>query len=418
MIRGYKHALKHLGRDAVILLAVTGLYAMTVFGGMHSVLFNLYLLRTGYGPEFIGIINSMGFFFHAAAALATGTLLRRIPNRLKMQVGLWIIIVCRALMPLADLLPLPCRTIWVLLFFSLSTPGGAVFFVSSKPYLMSVTTRAERNHAFSLQGALWPITAFIGSLLGGFLPYLFARIFEQTVSAPAPFRWSLIVTALLLVPAVTLIRKAGDETLLVEKEGGQELPVSDRPFPTIALMSIFILLTGAGSGVLRTFFTVYLDAHFHIAPYNIGIITALGRGIATPAALFAALFMARMGNRQALALASFAIGIGVFLVVLFPSWLGAGIGYVAAMAMISLHGVVYNVFQLEIIDAAWRSTMAGVTLTTKGLGWAVLSLAGGFIIARWGYRPYFLIGVVVSAAGALVFLLTFPKKSFPKVGSG
>jgi MFS family permease len=386
---------------------------MTVFGGMHSVLFNLYLLRTGYGPDFIGIINSLGFLFHALAALATGTLVRRVPNRLKMQVGLWIVIVGRALMPLADLLPLPFRTVWVLLFFSLSTPGGALFFVSSKPYLMSVTTREERNHAFSLQGALWPITAFLGSLLGGLLPYLFAAIVGQTVADPAPFRWSLILTALLLIPAAGLIRKASDEPAHVEDR--QQIPDGERPLPTIALMSVVILLTGAGSGVLRTFFTVYLDDHFHLAPYNIGLITAFGRGIGTPAALVAAVLMSRIGNRKALALSSMAIGAGVFLVFLFPSWLGAGLGYVSAMAMISLQGVVYNVFQLEVIDSAWRSTMAGVTLTTKGLGWTALSLVGGFMIMRWGYRPYFLIGAVISFLGALVFLLAFPKKSFTKV---
>ena len=113
-----------------------------------------------------------------------------------------------------------------------------------------------------------------------------------------------------------------------------------------------------------------------------------------------------------MALSSFAIGAGVFLVFLFPHWLGASIGYVTAMAIISLQGVVHNVFQLEIIDSAWRSTMAGVTLTTKGLGWTVLSLAGGFLIARWGYRPYFLIGAAMAVMGALMFVFAFSKKTF------
>jgi fucose permease len=37
-----------------------------------------------------------------------------------------------------------------------------------------------------------------------------------------------------------------------------------------------------------------------------------------------------------------------------------------------------------------------------GLTFATVSLSGGYIIATWGYRSFFLLGLVASVAGALL----------------
>ena len=269
----YLMALKNLKTDAVLLLVAVGIYTMTVFSGMHAVLFNLYLLRMKYGTEFIGVINGFGMFFRGVAALHAGTAMRRMANRMKMIAGLIILMATRGLRPVADLLPLHLRTIWLIIAFSVSQCGSSLFFVSGKPFLMHVTGAEERDHAFAL-----------------------------------------------LVPFI----------------------------------------------------------------------------------------MSRLGHRRAFPCSSLAISAGVALVCVLPHWLGASAGYIVAIAMLNIQGIVANVVQLEMVAGSWRSTMAGATLMAKGIGRTGISLAGGFLIAFLGYRPFFLLGALLPLVGIALFALKFP----------
>ena len=400
---GYLKALQNLNRDAVLILIVTGIYTMTVFSGMHDVLFNIYLLRMGYGPEFIGVINGLGLFFSAFFSLFAGTVIRRVSNRGKMLAGLIVLAAARGLLPLADLLPVSLQTGWLLVTFSVSRCGSAVFFVSSKPLLMHVTGNTERDHAFAIHGATLPVSAFLGSLIGGFLPALFTRLLGTTTSNPAAYRYPLWCAVALLVPAIFLVRRIEPDVFVDEVSGPTGKPRC--PYGPIVFFSLVVLLTGAGSGALRAFFNVYLDNHFHVPTYKIGIITALGSGIAAPIALFVPVVMSRLGHRRTFLYSSLAISAGVSLVLLLPHWMGASVGFVASIVMMNIQGIVGNVIQLEIVSSPWRSTMAGSALTAKALGWTLIASGGGFLIAALGYRPFFLLGVVLPLLGAGLFVL-------------
>jgi MFS family permease len=182
---------------------------------------------------------------------------------------------------------------------------------------------------------------------------------------------------------------------------------SSKPLALIVLFSLFVALTGAGSGTIRAFFAVYLDQHFLLPTYKIGIITAIGQGMAAPAAFLVPLLISRLGKNRGLAAASAGIGLGVAMVAFVPHWVGAGAGYVMAFVSIAIHGVIYNVLQLEIVPEYWRSTMAGTTLLAKGVGWAAISALGGIIIARYGYAPYFAVGVLLPFMGVVLLMTWF-----------
>ena len=410
MYRTYLQAAKSLSRDAIYLIVAVCIHSATVFSGMHAVLFNIFLLRMGYDTPFIGTVISAGFLLHAVFAFLAGATLRGISHRTKMLIGLCILVVTRLLLPLADLLPEAVRSPWILITYVLSTSGSALFFVCSKPYLMFATGSRERNHAFAFQGALQPLAAFFGAFLGGFFPTVFASILGVTTDVAAPFRYSLMLPPILLLGSVSFLKNLTPDRI-VEKADTGETKKNSRPLPLIVLFSLFVLLTGAGSGTIRAFFNVYLDRHFLLPTYKIGIITAIGQGMAAPAAFLVPVFISKLGKNKGLAVASTGIAIGVALVAFIPHWMGAGAGYVAAFVSIAVHGVIYNVLQLEIVPEYWRSTMAGTTLLAKGVGWAVISAIGGIIIARFGYVPYFSIGVLLPLLGVVLLWIGFRNRS-------
>ena len=54
----------------------------------------------------------------------------------------------------------------------------------------------------------------------------------------------------------------------------------------------------------------------------------------------------------------------------------------------------------------------GALSMAMGLAFGLVSLGGGYVIAAWGYRALFLIGVGLCAAGVLVMLVIMRRERF------
>ena len=57
MIQTYLHTFRLFSRDTRLYLAANTVTSIS-YTGMYVMLFNLYLLRLGYGTEFIGLVNA------------------------------------------------------------------------------------------------------------------------------------------------------------------------------------------------------------------------------------------------------------------------------------------------------------------------------------------------------------------------
>ncbi len=70
IIRAYTYAIQQLNRDV-------RLYLLTAMNGVYSILLNLYLLRLGHGPRFIGLVNAAGQFAFITISIPAGVMGRR-----------------------------------------------------------------------------------------------------------------------------------------------------------------------------------------------------------------------------------------------------------------------------------------------------------------------------------------------------
>ena len=201
MLHTYIQSVRLFNRDVRLFLVVATLFGFAIFGGIYPILLNLYLLRLGYGPEFIGLLNASGSLCIAIFCLPAGALGSRWGSRQVMIAGLLLLVAGNGLLPLAEFAPAGSRSPWLLATNLLGALGVALYIVNTSPYLMAVTGDAERNHAFSVQAALGTLAAFFGSLAGGFLPELIATVTHTSLSQPAPYRYPLLFAAAMLLPA-------------------------------------------------------------------------------------------------------------------------------------------------------------------------------------------------------------------------
>ena len=397
----YLHALRKFNRDVRLYLATTVLIGLTVDGGIYSVLFNLYLLRLGYGPEFVGLVNGAGMLAFALVCLPAGTIGGRWGNRRMMVAGLSLLVTGCTLLPLAELTAGSWQTTYLLIAYVLAFVGFGVYFVNTAPFLMQVTNVQERNHVFSAQAALWSLAGFAGSLLGGLLPGIFAVYLGVSLDQPAPYRYSLLIASILLLPGILAIAATHEVHArpIIERraEGGSS------PLRLITLMTLIRLLVVTSVGTLFIFFNVYMDAGLHISTVHIGALSAVGRLLAVPTALTVPLLTARWGNGHTAAWASLGIAISLLPLALISHWGAAGLGFIGAIALTSIRYPTFLVYTMEVVSPGWRGTMSGAGEMASGLSFSAMALGGGYIIAVLGYRSLFLTSATLTAIGTFIF---------------
>jgi MFS family permease len=262
MLANYLRTLRMFNRNVRLYLLATGLLGFAIDGGVFTVIFNLYLLRLGFGTEYIGQVNSAALLVFALSALPAGALGSWLGIRRMLVVGLLLIVGGTAGLPAAELLPTAWAGLGILAGFVAVYAGMALYFVNAVPFVMAITTPEERAHAFSMQSALLALAAFSGALSGGFLPRLYAAIWAIDLQQPGPYRFPLIFVALVMTPGVWALLRIPSQDA-----SGPARPVFDSPalpaarwkiegplLLTLGLLSVVRFFQVAGVATTSTFF--------------------------------------------------------------------------------------------------------------------------------------------------------------------
>lgn len=399
-MNNYLRTLKLFNRDTRLYL---GSVALSGFGyvGIYIMLFNLYLLRLGYEPSFIGLANGVAQLGVVFFSLGAGMLGRRWGSRRMSIIGLGISTLGPGLVPLGEGLPGTWQATWLVASYLLSWLGGALYLVNGIPFLMSVTNPEERGHVFAVREALVPLVAFAGSLVGGLLPGLLAIPLGGTLEQSAPYRYSLLIAAIPLIPAMLIL--IATREVKIESVSKQKEPPVPAPFDLIIFLALVVLFQVAGYSVTRTFFNVYLDSGLRLPLLWIGGLTAIGQLLGAPGALLAPVLVARWGRRRAILSGLIGMALGMMVLGLIPHWSAATLGYIAVQALMAFTVPIIAVCQQGLMPPAWRATMSGASMMATGLGNAGIALSGGYLITTWGYSSLFLTAAALSAAGAAIF---------------
>jgi MFS family permease len=371
------------------------------YSGIYSVLFNLYLARLGYGTELIGLVNGIAIFTYASLCLPAGMLGKRWGVRRAVIIGATLSGIGLALVPLAEFLPLKWQFIWIVAGYTLGWGTVALYLVNHTPFLTGVTEERARNHAFSLLIALLSIATFVGSMLGGLLPGIFARLTNLSTLDPVVYRYSLFLAAAIYLLSLPALLSTQEVEL---KQRNVTEKVSTRaPYGFMALVGLIILLRTSTEGAGRTFFNVYLDVDLHVPTAMIGTIMAFGQLLAIPAALLMPVMAARWGRERTVVMSLAGMALFMIPLAVIPHWGAAGLGYMGVIGLAAIVNPALVVYSQETVPLVWRSTMSGVLSMATGFGLAWTAIGGGYIIAGLGFASLHWLGALLAALGAVLF---------------
>ena len=400
----YIAAFFHLSRD-VRLFMVSVVVSGVCYMGLYFLLINLYLLRLGYGLEFIGVFVSIGAFSFAVSSLPAGMAGRRFGSRRPMIFGMVVLTVGLGMLATTAWVPVAWRSVWLIAFCGFREFGNAFYLVNSSPYLMSATTAAERDYAFSVRGTLTPVAGFFGTLIGGFLPRLSEVYLGWSADDPFNYMAPLGLSSLLLVPGIIALCATREvEAGVLEQETAVRGALPLRLLlPIAAVSGLFVVAASAG----QSFYNIYMDTVLRAPTELIGAVASCGQLLTAALMLLAPVLMARWGHAGTFVRGGLVMGLSLLPMALVAHWLAAGVSTVGVVVMMTFASTALTVFHQELVPPGWRPAMSGVSLMAMGIGWGIVSSGGGYFIAAFGWTLFFLLAGAGTLLGVGVFYWRF-----------
>ncbi|MGB5052121.1 MAG: MFS transporter [Caldilineaceae bacterium] len=390
-------AISRYNRDVKLLLLATAILAISFFG-VTALLKILYVLRLGYGPEYVGLFGASGALGYMAMSMPSGWLGERWGISRAMALGALATTVGMVMLPLSEVVPLWARDGWPIASQIVQTGGYALFSINLVPALMGATSPENRNSAYALSSTLRSLGTFVGTVAGGILPGLLVLMTGQGLDTPAPYRLGLwigpFITALAIVPLLRIREPKPVRT------GANTVPTDSFPLLPVGLLIVFVGLGQAASATCQSFCNAYMDSELALSPAMIGLVTGGGQFLS----IFAPMLLPKMararGNGWTLLVVTLGSAVSLLPLLLFPHWLGASLGRFGTLALAAMWMPTLQVYQMEMIAQRWRSLAYGAVSMGMSLSFALVSYAGGLLVAGWGYAALFGLGLLLSAGGA------------------
>jgi MFS family permease len=405
-MKTYWNLFRQFNKDIKLFLVLWCMIAFAFFGVL-GVLMNLYLLRLGFGTDFIGMMHGSGQLIWGIFALPAGMLGMRIGAKRALMIGLLLNVVGVVLLLSSELLPVGDRPTGLIVSWMIAWVGAASVAVNSPPYLMSATNEQNRGFAFSVQQTVMAASGFMGSVAGGFLPGVLAGQMGLALDHPAPYRLALLMAPAVYFLGLIIFSKAGrggSATIQEEAANGQRAPV--------AIFLFIALLVGVqafSEGTVRSFFNIYLDTVFAVPAGQIGTIMGVSSLFLVPISLLAPALLTRLGNRGTTALTTLGMAITVLFLAWSPNTAAAAITYVGMSSMTMIMVIARGIYTQEMVAPRWRTTASAFATIGMALGWSSSAYLGGSLIQAIGFQGLFFLGSA-AAALSISFLLLRPKE--------
>lgn len=330
---------------------------------------NFYLRELGLGAEWQGFLNALPALTLAALSLPAVALARRISNAHTLKVGAALSVVGTLLLALAHGPALAVVGALV------QGAGAALSVVAGSPFMANNSTEESRVTLFSVQNALMTGAGFVGNLLGGRVPELYAQ-----ATATAPDGLGALRAALLVASAfqlVGLLPVLGLKPTGKTPRTGRSFAVKDKA--TMTRLVLPNVLVGLGAGATIPFLNVFVEGKFHVSYASLGSLFAWTSLATAATALLQPLLVRRMGQLPAVLVVQASSLPFLALLGFAPHlWMVAAALFTRG-ALMNAAGPVYGAYAMTALPEEDRPMYSAVNTMAWDIGWAVSSILSGVV---------------------------------------
>ena len=380
--------------------------------GIFLVLYNLYIVSLGYGPDFIGVVLFVATIGAGIAIFPAGFCVDRFSGK---SILIW----SSVLIGVAGIGQILFRQPLSLLISGFIAGVGAAFqLVVNAPFLTVNSTPDERPHLFSVNIVLGLATIVVGKILGGALPIWFhgtawlmaplppwLSLFLANQPAPRAYQFALLFAGIIAGPSfIPLFLMSNDHpsrSLRLPERQRLFLPFSKRvrhlqkiPLGTIVASPIFLLtlvqvLIGLGAGLFVPYANLFFVQHLGASSALFGLIDGGTTTLTALMTLVAPLLAVRIGKVKSIVLTELASIPLLIALGLTPVLTLVAIFYLARQPLMDMSMGVLQVFSMEAAPRQHRGLANSSYQAGFQVANAITASLGGFIIVQFGYPPLF-----------------------------
>ncbi|MEO8973065.1 MAG: MFS transporter [Ktedonobacteraceae bacterium] len=389
--------------------------------GIFLVLYNLYIVSLGYGPDFIGVVLFVATIGAGIAIFPAGICVDRFSGK---SILIW----SSVLIGVAGIGQILFRQPLSLLISGFVAGVGAAFqLVVNAPFLTANSTPEERPHLFSVNIVLGLATIVVGKILGGALPIWFRgtawlmaplppwlALLLANQPAPRAYQFALLFAGIIAGPSfIPLFFMSNDHPRTPPANVGAEADTImnsneiTRPLrlhlqqlrkipPRVIIASPIFLLTlvqvliGAGAGLFVPYANLFFVQHLGTSSAFFGLIdggTTTLTALMTLAAPFLAVRIGRVNSIVLTQLASIPLLVALGLTPLLPL---VALFYLSRQPLMDMTMGILQVFSMEEAPRHYRGLANSSYQAGFQVANAITASLGGFIIVQFGYPPLFI----------------------------
>ena len=398
------------------LFLLYNLLANIGFGAIELV-FNFYLLEIGYREDFIGEWRAVQTISMAVTALSIGVWINRYGPWRVIVAGFSVFTVASMAIGLTE------NRYMLDVLAVLFGAGLSCLFNPLMPFVMEYGKQDERQYVSAISFSLISFSIMLGSLVGGFSPSVFGRVFSSISAGSLEAYRAAILTgaafaALGLIPLLMMKepRKQWEPADLKEAARSETVEARKQVRWDVAVFVAAGGLMSIGVGMVTPFYNVFLKDN-GASDNQVGFIFALGSLTAAVIGLGAPMMANRLGSLNAVLVLRLSI-IPVFLPLIFVPSLGlAVLAFLVRQASISMAWPIDSTFIGETLPPRARSGVFGLRSSAWNAGFAIATFAAGRIIVNSGYDLTFLSLMLFTAMSASLFYVYFTRHPLVRGGS-
>lgn len=394
--RGFSH-------NARLLLLRSPFSGLSV--SLIRLLFNLYLLAVGFDMLFVARFAAINWIFHGLSVIPSGILSDLFGRR-----RVFLVSYSGNLLATTAIIFVTDQS-WLLVLAALSGLFEGGHAIVGPPFMVEQSRADERVHLFSLNGGIQVGAASLGNLSAGFLPIVFAALFDIGPESAWARRAALMCALPIMVFSMIPIYLIREEWRPIDIGRWWR---SLESYGRIGMLALTEALIAFGMGFSAPFFNIFFEQKLRASTDQIGLIFALASVCTAVVMLFVPMLVERLGRVRTVTLVKLMGVPSLILLGMSDSVLWAGAFYILTILFIGgpfpnrgISDPVYSLFAMEVVKERERGTTNGVMHAFSEFPMGVgAAIAGQFMVVGDWQTPY-LIGGAIFSVGFILYYLYF-----------
>ncbi|MDI6897342.1 MFS transporter [Methanocella conradii] len=359
-------------------------FLTSLYVGIASVIFNLYIIRLGYNEQFLGLIISVTMIATGLFAFPAAQVCGWIGSKKSLLAS------CIVSTVVSFLLYVMTSREWLLMLSLLSGIFSTVPVIIAAPFMVENSTAEDRIYLFSFNFALFVVATVLGMAIGGYLPQVWSSAFGVDGGSALSYRYTLYASVAVAIASIIplIFLKEKKKVCVGSPAVGPMLAELARSRVVKRLVAISCLI-GLGAGLIVPFFNVYFSKMLSATPGQIGLIFAMAQASMAVGAMAVPCMVSRIGKVKTVSL-TYLLSIPFLVILAITTNLYiAGAAYILRMLFMNMSVPISNSFSMEIVHSEEMASVSSLTSMGSYISIAVSSYVAGVLMSYGFYiLPY------------------------------